>query len=157
MRFENGTVHCTESEFRDMNSSYEGVCMKCGAVRDGCEPDARNYECYDCGARAVYGIEELLIMGGVEFEDEPEEDPLPLEHDPSPAARLSSWIVKDMLGRIHVMTPDREMLRMVRDRFNPERRRDPAYRDARKQVYREALKVHHRNREVYLSVMTGRF
>lgn len=37
-----------------------GFCTKCGAERDGCEPDARGYECYDCGEFAVYGAEEIL-------------------------------------------------------------------------------------------------
>lgn len=38
-----------------------GFCTACGADADGCEPDARNYRCEECGARAVYGAEELLI------------------------------------------------------------------------------------------------
>ena len=37
-----------------------GFCKKCGAERDGCEPDARNYECWDCGEMAVDGAEWLL-------------------------------------------------------------------------------------------------
>jgi hypothetical protein len=40
-----------------------GFCVKCGHEQDGCEPDARKYECEDCGERAVFGAEELLIMG----------------------------------------------------------------------------------------------
>ena len=40
-----------------------GICVECGADADGCEPDARRYECEECGRRAVYGAEELLIMG----------------------------------------------------------------------------------------------
>ena len=40
-----------------------GFCIECGAERDGCEPDAENYECYDCGENAVYGAEMRLIMG----------------------------------------------------------------------------------------------
>ena len=38
-----------------------GICVACGADREGCEPDARNYECYECGKRAVFGAEELLL------------------------------------------------------------------------------------------------
>lgn len=38
-----------------------GICIACGADRDGCEPDAREYPCYECGENAVYGAEELLI------------------------------------------------------------------------------------------------
>lgn len=39
-----------------------GFCIACGADADGCEPDAREYVCEDCGERAVYGAEELLFM-----------------------------------------------------------------------------------------------
>lgn len=42
---------------------YTGFCIKCGAERDSCEPDAREYECYECDEHAVYGAEEILIMG----------------------------------------------------------------------------------------------
>lgn len=45
---------------------YTGFCIECGAERDSCEPDAREYDCYECGANAVYGAEELLVMGLVE-------------------------------------------------------------------------------------------
>lgn len=38
-----------------------GFCKECGAQRDGCEPDARDYECYECGAMAVDGAEWLMI------------------------------------------------------------------------------------------------
>ena len=38
-----------------------GFCVKCGEEADGCEPDAREYKCESCGARAVFGAEELLI------------------------------------------------------------------------------------------------
>jgi hypothetical protein len=38
-----------------------GFCLICGCEAEGCEPDARNYECESCGAPAVYGAEELLM------------------------------------------------------------------------------------------------
>jgi hypothetical protein len=38
-----------------------GFCIACGEEQDGCEPDARRYECDTCGAKAVYGAEELLL------------------------------------------------------------------------------------------------
>lgn len=38
-----------------------GFCVGCGHEHDGCEPDARKYECESCGAMAVYGAEELLF------------------------------------------------------------------------------------------------
>ena len=39
-----------------------GFCIECGAEREGCEPDAREYECWDCGANAVFGASELLMF-----------------------------------------------------------------------------------------------
>lgn len=38
-----------------------GFCIACGSEADGCEPDAREYECETCGKRKVYGAEELLF------------------------------------------------------------------------------------------------
>jgi len=46
--------------------NQSGFCIDCGAERDCCKPDARQYECDECGAMAVYGAEELIIMGHVE-------------------------------------------------------------------------------------------
>lgn len=43
---------------------YLGFCLACGAEHDGVEPDARRYECTECGARKVYGAEELIMMFG---------------------------------------------------------------------------------------------
>lgn len=43
-----------------------GFCLACGNEQDGCEPDARKYECEACGERQVYGAAELLIMGAHE-------------------------------------------------------------------------------------------
>ena len=38
-----------------------GFCIYCGEDADGCEPDARQYECECCGRRGVYGADELLM------------------------------------------------------------------------------------------------
>lgn len=38
-----------------------GICIVCGEEAYGVEPDARNYKCESCGAREVYGAEEILI------------------------------------------------------------------------------------------------
>ncbi len=40
-----------------------GFCLDCGMETDGVEPDARKYRCGDCGMMAVYGLEELVMMG----------------------------------------------------------------------------------------------
>lgn len=39
-----------------------GFCLSCGEEADGCEPDARNYECEHCGARKVFGAFEVLTL-----------------------------------------------------------------------------------------------
>jgi hypothetical protein len=38
-----------------------GFCIACGSEQDGCEPDARHYECEHCGEHEVYGADELLF------------------------------------------------------------------------------------------------
>lgn len=38
-----------------------GFCIACGNEQEGCEPDAREYECEACGADKVYGAAELLM------------------------------------------------------------------------------------------------
>ena len=52
-----------ESDFESLDNL--GRCDACGAEAYGVEPDARGYVCEDCGAAAVYGLEELLMMGQV--------------------------------------------------------------------------------------------
>ena len=39
-----------------------GFCLACGADHDGCEPDARNYDCYECGEKQVFGAEEVFMV-----------------------------------------------------------------------------------------------
>jgi hypothetical protein len=43
------------------NGENAGFCLSCGEQADGCEPDARNYECESCGKRSVFGAEEILL------------------------------------------------------------------------------------------------
>jgi hypothetical protein len=38
-----------------------GFCLHCGAVAEGVEPDAQEYECEVCGESGVYGAEEILM------------------------------------------------------------------------------------------------
>ena len=42
-----------------------GFCVGCGAEQMGCEPDARQYKCEDCGQNKVYGAAELILCGVV--------------------------------------------------------------------------------------------
>lgn len=66
----------TEDDYHMHNDSHDGGCLSCGEIKDGgCEPDARNYACDACGAKQVFGIEELMICGRIEIiesEDEAE-------------------------------------------------------------------------------------
>lgn len=42
----------------------EGICLACGEIAGGCEPDARGCECESCGKRRVFGAEEVVLMLG---------------------------------------------------------------------------------------------
>ena len=41
----------------------EGICGGCGEDAMNVEPDARMYECKNCGKCRVYGAQEWLLMG----------------------------------------------------------------------------------------------
>lgn len=50
-----------------------GACLNCGEIQDGgVEPDAEKYTCDNCGEDKVYGLEQLLLMGKLEIEEEEE-------------------------------------------------------------------------------------
>jgi hypothetical protein len=38
-----------------------GFCTICGNEQEGCEPDAREYECEACGEASVFGASELMM------------------------------------------------------------------------------------------------
>jgi hypothetical protein len=40
-----------------------GICVVCGEDAEGVEPDAEGYHCEGCGVAAVYGAEQLLLLG----------------------------------------------------------------------------------------------
>ena len=42
-----------------------GFCTACGEEAFGVEPDACGYTCESCDEPAVYGAQELLLLGGV--------------------------------------------------------------------------------------------
>ncbi len=48
-------------ERRETALDNPGFCLACGHEQDGCEPDARKYECEACGEYQVYAPEELII------------------------------------------------------------------------------------------------
>lgn len=48
-----------------------GICLDCGHIHhSGCEPDAENYPCKECGMNSVFGIEQALLMGHITFGDD---------------------------------------------------------------------------------------
>ena len=58
-----------ENEYIRLADDLGGVCLLCGAEAYGVEPDARRYRCESCNLAFVYGAEELLMMGRIEFLD----------------------------------------------------------------------------------------
>ena len=38
-----------------------GLCLSCGTEHYNIEPDARKYECEECGEKQVFGVEQILI------------------------------------------------------------------------------------------------
>ncbi len=42
-----------------------GICLSCGEVQEGVEPDAERYRCESCGRHSVYGAEQALLLAGV--------------------------------------------------------------------------------------------
>jgi len=53
-----------EEEYMDFADVYAGFCPNCGAfTRGNTEPDARGYDCPDCGGNRVMGAEEALMEG----------------------------------------------------------------------------------------------
>ena len=47
-----------------MADNNEGLCMSCGEVQAGVEPDATKYECECCDEKEVYGAQEGLLIFG---------------------------------------------------------------------------------------------
>ena len=50
-------------ERRETTLDNPGFCIYCGCEADGCELDAEQYHCDQCGRPGVYGAEELLLRG----------------------------------------------------------------------------------------------
>jgi len=49
-----------------------GICLACGADHNGCEPDATNYECHECGDHMVFGAAEILLAGDYHKSTDPD-------------------------------------------------------------------------------------
>jgi len=61
----NGNVQFKPSieEVTEMDENGEGMCLACGDIHSGIEPDAARYTCGSCGASKVYGAAEIALMG----------------------------------------------------------------------------------------------
>lgn len=60
-------IRMTEDRYCGLNDEMIGLCRSCGEERECTEPDAEDYPCEACGKLDVYGAEQLLIMGQIEF------------------------------------------------------------------------------------------
>jgi len=58
-------ISMSEEEFLDMSNDFCGICLACQEVMYTIDPDGRKCKCDNCGEKAVYGIEELLLMGEI--------------------------------------------------------------------------------------------
>lgn len=64
-----------QADYMGATESYYGFCVTCRAfTTSGCEPDAREYECEECGEKTAYGAEEAIMMGLITFSDDDEGD-----------------------------------------------------------------------------------
>lgn len=58
------------SQIEENMNSYAGWCTDCGDwTHESCEPDARKYECPECGQKTCYGAEELLMQDMYEIDE----------------------------------------------------------------------------------------
>lgn len=64
-------------------------------------------------------------------------------------------IVQQVVNRQHVATPDREVVEAIWRALSKEGRA-PENRSTRKDFYRQAIHQHAKNRDLYVSVMSGR-
>ena len=61
------TIRFKETDIVAARRDYTGFCIACGEPRDCCEPDASNYTCQTCDDDTVFGAEEIMIMGLVDW------------------------------------------------------------------------------------------
>ena len=55
-------------EYSNESENYTGYCRICDKLTtSNVEPDALEYECEICDGYTVYGLENALIMGMIEF------------------------------------------------------------------------------------------
>lgn len=63
-------IAMTADEYRELEDSYSGVCLSCGATRFGdTEPDAEGYHCDNCGEDTVSGAMTAMMDGYITITD----------------------------------------------------------------------------------------
>lgn len=56
-------------EYREHAEAFDGICLACGEWSEGgVEPDAGGYLCDYCGANAVCGAEDAMMMDSIKVE-----------------------------------------------------------------------------------------
>ena len=62
----------TEHEYRTYCRDYDGYCPKCDEVTvwGGVEPDAEGRHCEQCESITVVGIEQAMIMGLIDVQED---------------------------------------------------------------------------------------
>lgn len=66
-------IQLTEDDYHAFDNGGVGVCLECRETdaQDGwCEPDAEGYVCVHCGAHAVTGVSNALMMDEIEIVDD---------------------------------------------------------------------------------------
>lgn len=66
-------IRMSEERFVSLDEDYIGLCLQCGHEQAECEPDTERDPCEECGLPSVYGAEQLLAMGRIEFVDDDED------------------------------------------------------------------------------------
>lgn len=57
----------SEEGYQELAQDQCGLCTACGEIADCVEPDAERYTCEACEKPSVYGVEQLLLMGRINF------------------------------------------------------------------------------------------
>lgn len=75
------------AEWSDLDNQFGGLCLSCGAIAYGCEPDMEDGPCEHCEEENVVGAEDARIRGAlVVDEDEPAAPRVELPPAPAPSA-----------------------------------------------------------------------
>ena len=60
----------TLSEVIEYGEEDAGICVVCGEVAYGIEPDAMRIRCEGCGKATVWGVEQAVLTGLVSIQGE---------------------------------------------------------------------------------------